>query len=327
LLGICRRIVFVVALDRAWRSLVTVLDARAGLAQEDQRTLVAAADAVADFCAIHKGALEEHIGHHARDVVKDWGGQRCSALFGGGEVRDSARGTPYARVLAALSPDGLLRTFAMLWRFDRRAGELAPGRTLEALGKQAKPATLSSLELCPEAYDALHALAGLAPLPDILPPDVTALKPHDIDSLFEIYTAMPIAELEHRLRGHGHQRTRLLADGESLGRVVLRDAQWLARRRVTRHTIASALMGRFDRPSSESSGGTLMVSPGHVRDPFHTIDVYSVHGRGTAEMRVGWLPRRQIPSLAVETIRRGCFFASGVSRADPSFLTKWLDLR
>ena len=44
-----------VALDRAWRSLVTVLDSRAGLAQEDPRTLIAAADAVSDFCANHKG--------------------------------------------------------------------------------------------------------------------------------------------------------------------------------------------------------------------------------------------------------------------------------
>ena len=316
-----------VALDRAWRSLVTVVDARAGLAQEDQRTLIAAADAVSDFCAMHKGVLEDHVGHQAREIVKDWGGQRCSALFGVGEVRDSARGTPYARVLAALSPDHMLKAFAALWRFDRRAGELCPGRTLEALARKAKPATLASLEVCPEAYDALHALAGLAPLPDILPPDVTSLKPHDIDSLFEIYTAMPIAELEHRLRGHGHQRARLLADGESLGRAVLRDAQWLARRHVTRHSVASALMARFDRPSSESASGTLMVSPGHARDPFHSIDVYPVHGRGTAEMRVGWLPRKQIPNLAVETIRRGCFFASGVSRADASFLTKWLDLR
>lgn len=316
-----------VALDRAWRSLVTVLDARAGLVQEDQRTLIASADAVSDFCASHKGVLEDHIGHQAREIVKDWGGQRCSALFGASEVRDSARGTPYARALAALSPDGMLKAFAALWRFDRRAGALCPGRTLEALSKRAKRETLDSLELCPEAYDALHALAGLAPLPDILPPDVSSLKPHDIDSLFEIYTAMPIADLENRLRGHGFQRARLLADGESLGRAVLRDAQWLARRKVTRHAIANALMGRFDRPSSESTGGTLMVSPGHTRDPFHTIDVYPVHGRGTAEMRVGWLPRKQIPSLVIETIRRGSFFASGVTRADPSFLSKWLDLR
>lgn len=304
-----------------------MLDARAGLAQEDPRTLIAAADAVTDFCAMHKGVLEEHIGQHARDIVKDWGGQRCSALFGAGEVRDSARGTPYARVLAALTPDGMIKAFATIWRFDRRAGALAPGRTLETLARKARPETLASLELCPEAYDALHALAGITPLPDILPPDVTALKPHDIDSLFEIYTAMPIADLENRLRGNGFQRQRLLADGESLGRVVLRDAQWLARRKMTRHAISTALQMRFDRPSSESSGGTLMVSTGHVRDPFHTIDVYPVHGRGTAEMRVGWLPRKQVPSLAIETIRRGCFFASGVSRADPSFLTKWLDLR
>lgn len=304
-----------------------VLDARAGLAQEDQRTLVASADAVSDFCANHKGTLEDHIAQHARDLVKDWGGQRCSALFGMGEVRDSARGTPYARVLAALSPDGMLRAFAALWRFDRRAGALCPGRSLEALGKQAKRETLASLELCPEAYDALHALAGLAPLPDILPPDVTALKPHDIDSLFEIYTAMPIADLENRLRGQGYQRQRLLADGESLGRAVLRDAQWLARRHLTRHAVSAALASRFDRPSSESSGGTLMVSPTHVRDPFHTIDVYPVHGRGTADIRVGWLPRKQIPSLAIETIRRGGFFASGISRADPSFLSKWLGLK
>jgi hypothetical protein len=304
-----------------------VLDARAGLVQEDQRTLIAAADAVSDFCVNHKGVLEDHISQHPRDIVKDWGGQRCAALFGGSEVRDSARGTPYARALAALSPDGMLKVFAALWRFDRRTGALCPGRTLEALARKAKRETLGALELCPEAYDALQALAGIAPLPDILPPDVTSLKPHDIDSLFEIYTAMPIADLENRLRGNGHLRVRLLADGESLGRSVLRDAQWLARRKITRHTIATALMARFDRPSSEATGGTLMVSPGHVRDPFHTIDVYSVHGRGTAEMRVGWLPRRQIPSMTVETIRRGSFFASGVTRADPSFLSKWLDLR
>jgi hypothetical protein len=317
----------VVALDRAWRSLVTVLDVRAGLAREDQRTLMAAADAVSDFCVNHKGVLEDHIGHQAREVVKDWGGQRCSALFGAGEVRDSARGTPYYRVLASLSPDGMLRAFAALWRFDRRAGELCPGRTLEALAKHARRETLAALELPPEAYDALHALAGIAPLPDILPPDVTTLKAQDIDSLFEIYTATPIADLEHRLRGHGHLRPRFLADGESLGRAVLRDAQWLARRKITRQAMSMALQARFDRPSSESSGGTLMVSSAHMRDPFHTIDVYPVHGRGTAEMRVGWLPRKQIPNLAIETIRRGCFFASGVSRADPSFLSKWLDLR
>lgn len=304
-----------------------MLDVRAGLAQEDQRTLVAAADAVSDFCTTHKGVLEDHIGQHARDIVKDWGGQRCTALFGVGEVRDSARGTPYARVLAALSPDGMLKAFAALWRFDRRAGALCPGRSLEVIGRQARHETLASLELCPEAYDALHALAGLAPLPDILPPDVTTLKPHDIDSLFEIYTAMPIADLENRLRGHGFQRQRLLGDGESLGRAVLRDAQWLARRHISRHAVSAALAARFDRPSSESSGGTLMVSPTHVRDPFHTIDVYPVHGRGTADMRVGWLPRKQVPSLAIETIRRACFFASGISRADPAFLVKWLGLK
>ena len=50
-----------------------MLDARAGLAQEDQRTLVAAADAVSDFCANHKGVLEDHIGQHARDIVKESG--------------------------------------------------------------------------------------------------------------------------------------------------------------------------------------------------------------------------------------------------------------
>ncbi len=316
----------VVALDRAWRSLVTVLDSRAGLAQEDSRTLIAAADAVADFCVNHPGALEGHVGASAREVVKDWGGQRCGALFG--EVRDSARAQPYAKALASLSPDGMVKSFAALWRFDRRAGELCSGRALEALVRRAKPATLSSLELPPEAYDALHALAGLAPLPDILPPDVTGLKPHDIDSLFEIYTGVPIAELEARLRGQGHQRARLLADGESLGRAVLRDAQWLARRQIDRHAVSRALMARFDRPSSESSGGgTLLVSPGHARDPFHTIDVYPVHGRGTADLRVGWLPRKQVPSLAIETIRRGCCFGSGVSRADPAFLTRWLDMR
>ncbi len=303
-----------------------MLDSRAGLAQEDARSLMAAADAVSDFCAMHKGILEDHAAHHAREIVKDWGGQRCSALFG--EVRDSARGQPYARVLAALSPDALLKTFAAFWKFDRRTGELCPGRSLEALAKRAKPTTLGALELPPEAYDALHAMAGLAPLPDILPPDVTSLKPHDIDSLFEIYTAVPMPELEHRLRGHGHQRTRLLADGESLGRAVLRDAQWLARRHLDRHAVASALMARFDRPSAESSSsGTLLVSPGHARDPFHSIDVYTVHGRGTADLRVGWLPRKQIPSLAVETIRRGCFFASSITRADPAFLSKWLELR
>jgi hypothetical protein len=316
----------VVALDRAWRSLVTVLDSRAGLAQEDQKTLVAAADAVSDFAANHPDALEAHVATMAREVVKDWGGQRCSALFG--EVRDSARGQPYARVLAALSPDGLVKAFAALWRFDRRTADLCAGRALEGLVRRARAETLGALELPPEAYDALHALAGLAPLPDILPPDVTRLKPTDVDQLFEIYTAMPIAELEQRLRGHGHLRGRFLADGESLGRSVLRDAQWLARRHIDRHALATALMARFDRPSAEGgSGGTLLVSTTHLYDPFHTIDVYPVHGRGTADLRVGWLPRKQIPSLAIETIRRGCFFASGVTRADPSFLSKWLELR
>lgn len=315
-----------VALDRAWRSLVTVLDAHAGLTQEDPRALAAAADAVADFCVDHPGTLEAHAASHGRELVRDWGGQRTTALFG--EVRDSAREQPYGRALAALSPDALVKAFAALWRFDRRAAALCSGRALQTLTRRARPETLGALELPPEAYDALNALAGLAPLPDILPPDVASLRPPDIDALFEIYTAIPIADLEQRLRGHGHLRQRLLTDGESLGRAVLRDAQWLARRDVDRHVVARALAARFDRPSAElPGGGTLLVSATHVRDPFHSIDVYPVHGRGAADLRVGWLPRKQLSSLAVETIRRGCFFASGVTRADPAFLTRWLELR
>ncbi len=315
------------ALERAWRSLVTVLDERAGLIREDARTLAHAADAVIDFSVNHPGTIEQHLGEHARELVRDWGGQRVSALFA--EVRDSARDTAHARLLAALSPDGLLRGFAALWRFDRRTGELCTGRALQALARRASPASLAALELPPEAYDALHALAGLAPLPDILPPDLGGLRPHDIDQLFEIYTATPIAELEARLRGTGPQRGRFLADGESLGRSCLRDAAWLARRSLDRHALARALAARFDRPSHDGGSGggkagTLLLTAAHDRDPFHTIDLYPVHGRGTATLRVGWLPRRQIPSLAVETIRRAGLFGSAISRADPAFLSRWL---
>jgi hypothetical protein len=281
---------------------------------------------VIDFCANHPGSLEAHLGERARELVRDWGGQRLGVLFA--EIRDSARTTPHARVLAALSPDGLMRTFAALWRFDHRAGELCPGRALQDLARRADPRTLAALELPPEAYDALHALAGIAPLPDILPPDLSRLRPHDVDGLFEIYTGVPIAELETRLRGNGALRGRLLGDNESLSQVCLRDAAWLARRNIDRHAVSRSLAARFDRaPSDSSAGGTLLVAPGHLRDPFHTIDVHPVHGRGGADLRVGWLPRRHIPSHAVETIRRACFFGSAVSRADPAFLTKWLELR
>jgi hypothetical protein len=316
----------VVALERAWRGMLTVLDARASLVQEDAKVVSAAADAVIDFIANHPGTLEAHVANHPRDLVRDWGGQRVVALFA--EVRDSARATPHARMLTALSADGLMRVFASLWRFDHRTGELCPGRALQALAQRAAPATLGALELSPEAYDAIHALAGLAPLPDILPSDISGLRSHDVNALFEIYTGTPIADLEARLRGHGHQRGRFLADGESLAAACLRDAAWLARRRIDRHSVGRALAERFDQPSSKTGGaGTLLVTPGHVRDPFHTIDVYPVHGRGTADMRIGWLPRRQIPSMAIETIRRACFFGSSVSRGDPAFMTKWLELR
>jgi len=317
----------VVAPDRAWRSLLTVLDARAALIQEDPRLVAAAADAVVDFCGTHPGVLEAKLGEHGHELVRDWGGQRMGALFA--EIRDSARTTPHAMALAALSPDGLVRAFAALWRFDRRAGELCPGRALQALAQRAAPSTLAALELAPEAYDALHALAGLAPLPDILPPDLTRHRPPDIDALFAIYTGLPIAELEARLRAGTARRPRFLLDGESLGHAVLRDATWLARRQLDRHALAQALAARFDRPSAAGGGGagTLTVSPDHARDLFHSIDVYPVHGRGTAELRVGWLRRRQVSSLCIETIRRAAFFAGGVTHADPAFLERWLELR
>ena len=306
-----------VARDRAWTSLVSLLDVRAGQLVATPAQTAAAAELVADFVKTHPGALEEAAGDQLHALFGDGFG-RPAALFGALGPDEDDR--PYAAALRALSPDGLVRAFATLWRRDPRIGERVSGRALQSLARRAAPSTLAALTLPPEAYDALHALAGLAPLPDILPRDLAGRSRAEVESLLSIYTGLPIADLEARLRGVRH-RDAFLAEGESVAEVILRDARWLADRGIDRHQLAHALAARFDQQAPALAPG----AAGHEWDPFHTIDLYPVHGRGAAELRHGWPRKRSIPSLAVETIRRACFFEGDVPyRVEPARLLRFL---
>jgi len=313
----------VVALERAWRSLMAVADARAGVVA-DPGALAMAVEAVVEFAGAHPGALEQRLGRAVADVVGH-GGRRVAALFTALAPDEQVR--PYAAAVAALSPDGVIRGFARLRHAGIPVGDLCPGAGLQALVRRVAPATIDQLALPPEAFDALHALAGLTPLPDILPAQLAALAPAEVETLIEIYTGLPIAVLEARMRGGGG-RTPVLGEDESLVGVILADAGWLASRRLDRHLLAARLAERFARlRAGERVAHCALTDLDEVDlDPFHTIDISPVHGRGRVGLRIGHLRPWRVAAHTVETVGRACFFGGHVAgRVEPARLVRLLD--
>jgi hypothetical protein len=292
----------------------------------DGGTAIAGDIAIAGFVAARPGEFEGEVLRRIRELAATPGSLGNDALSNFLEALDPMR---WQRTYAAFDAALGLELFEYAQR-DRLLAPTTEHNSFHTAALWVRRAPTAADQLTPEMRDVLRALVDGAPLPAILPDDLSGRTGDDIGGALAAYVGGTVDELHARLLPGALSGAGFVRDDDRIGDIVVRDAATLRARGITRHAVAdrltAVLRANAPIPGLEVwSQGYL----GHQQDPFHTYDVYELHGhfgardfairRGAVEVRGG--------DLQVPLIRRACFFGGpGCYRLEPDALIDVLEL-
>ncbi len=298
--------------EQAWSALLALLSD--GPKDPELDTMLAR------FVRAHPGALERQIiarlGELARRGV-------LAELLGHDLV--TSWPSDHQRTLEAIDPALGLRIFAVSqldhadeldWAVTHNSFNLAA-----SWAKRAGWEAVLGLGLPPQMLDSLRWIVERTPPPDVLPRETAFMTADEIEARIGAYVGS-LPSLLERLRPGGCSESGFLAKGERLGDVIARDARALAQLGIDRHGFtarALEVLRARDRPPYRVEVNCFQ---GHVRDPFHTYDLYEAHGGAMSfEIVRGDRPdhaRLSGGDLTLTLIRRFGFFQGSVpNRIDP----------